>query len=67
MQVTISPKYQVVIPKDIRRRLNLRPGQRVHVMAREHSIVFIPVIPIQELRGMFPGLDTTIEREPDRL
>lgn len=67
MQVTISPKFQVVIPKEIRQRLKLRPGQRVHVMAREHSIVFVPVVSIESLEGMFPGLDATIEREPDRL
>lgn len=65
MQVTISPKYQVVIPKEIRRRLNLRPGQRVHVMAQGASVVFIPIVPIEELRGVLRGIDTNVEREDD--
>lgn len=65
MQVTISPKFQVVIPRDIRRRLNLHPGQRVHVMARGDSVVFVPVVPIEELRGLLHGIDTNVEPEDD--
>jgi len=65
MQVTISPKYQVVIPKDIRRRLSLRPGQRVFAMARGDSIVFIPIVPIEALRGLLRGIDTDVEPEDD--
>lgn len=65
MQVTISTKYQVVIPKEIRRRLRLRPGQRVHAFARGESIVLVPVFPIEELRGVLRDLDTDVEPDDD--
>lgn len=61
--VTISPKYQVVIPKSVRRQLRLVPGQKVQVIAYGGRIEFIPLKPARELRGMLRGLDTTFERE----
>ncbi|MCK8114099.1 AbrB/MazE/SpoVT family DNA-binding domain-containing protein [Anaerosoma tenue] len=61
--VTISPKYQVVIPKSVRRQLRLVPGQKVQVIAFGDRIEFIPLKPARELRGMLRGLDTTFERE----
>ena len=60
---TISPKYQVVIPKAIRTQLRLVPGQRVQVIAYGDRIEFIPLKPARELRGMLRGLDTTFERD----
>ena len=63
--VTVSPKYQVVIPKDVREKLNIRPGQKVEAFAIGSSIEFVPVEPIQKLRGLFPDLPP-FEREPDR-
>ena len=60
---TISPKYQVVIPKAIRTQLRLVPGQKVHVIAYGDRIEFIPPKPARELRGMLRGLDTTFERD----
>ena len=60
---TISPKYQVVIPKAIRTQLRLVPGQKVHVIAYGDRIEFIPLKPARELRGMLRGLDTTFERD----
>lgn len=65
--VTISPKFQVVIPKAIRERLGLRPGQRVEALIYGDRIELIPIRPITELRGSLPGLDTTVEREGDRV
>lgn len=65
--VTISPKYQVVIPKAIRERLGLRPGQRVEALTYGDRFELIPIRPISELRGSLPGLDTTVEREEDRI
>ena len=65
--VTISPKYQVVIPKPIREKLRLRPGQKVEALVYGDRIELIPVRPMREMRGFLKGLDTTIEREPDRL
>ncbi|MDI6843450.1 MAG: AbrB/MazE/SpoVT family DNA-binding domain-containing protein [Anaerosomatales bacterium] len=61
--VTISPKYQVVIPKSVRRQLRLVPGQKVQVIAYGDRIEFIPLKPARELRGMLRGLDITFERD----
>jgi len=64
--ITVSPKYQVVIPQKARQLLNIRKGQKMHVIAYDNRVVLIPVRPIQEARGSLKGLDTTIEREEDR-
>jgi len=61
--VTISPKYQVVIPKAVRSQMRLVPGQKVQVIAYGDRIEFIPLKPARELRGMLRGLDTTFERD----
>lgn len=66
--VTISPKFQVVIPKSIREHLHLVPGQKVQALVYGGHIEFLPVRPAAELRGVLRGLDTTFEREEqDRL
>lgn len=64
--VTISPKYQVVIPKDIRNRLKLIPGQKVQAILYEDRIELIPVRPIKKMRGFLKGIDTEVAREEDR-
>ncbi len=65
--VTISPKYQVVIPKEIREKLGLSPGQKVEAIMYDNRIELIPVRPVKELRGFLKGIDTLVEREADRL
>ena len=65
--VTISPKFQVVLPRSIRERLNLRPGQKVQALVYDGRVELIPVRPAQELRGFLHGLDTTLERDADRV
>ncbi len=65
--VTVSSKYQVVIPQRVRESLNLTPGQKIQVIAYNNRIELIPVRPIQEGRGFLRGIDTTVEREGDRL
>jgi len=65
--VTVSLKYQVVIPREIREALGIQPGQKVQVLQYQNRIEFIPVRPIEQMRGFLKGIDTTIEREPDRL
>lgn len=64
--VTISPKFQVVIPKAIRERLKLRAGQRVHAIAYDDRIELVPIRPVRSLRGALKGLDTSVPRERDR-
>lgn len=65
--VKISPKYQVVIPKKLRETLNLSPGQKVQMVAFEDRIEMIPVRKISEMKGFLKGIDTTVERETDRI
>jgi len=66
--VTVSPKYQVVIPLKVRERMRVKPGQKMHVIAYDNMVVFIPVRPIKEARGSLKGINTNIERdEEDRL
>jgi AbrB family looped-hinge helix DNA binding protein len=65
--VKISPKFQVVIPKKLRDALNLSPGQRMQMVVYGNRIEMIPLRQISEMKGFLKGLDTTVEREPDRL
>ncbi len=65
--VTVSPKYQVVIPSAIRRSLDIRPGQKVQMIRYEDRVELILLRPVQEMRGFLRGIDTTVEREPDRV
>ncbi len=65
--VTVSPKYQVVIPKTIRESLQLRPGQKMQVIEYDGRIEFIPERDINELRGFLKGINTDFEREEDRV
>lgn len=65
--VTVSPKYQVVIPSRIRRQLGVEPGQKVKVILYDNRIEMIPVKPVEEARGFLKGIDTTVGRESDRL
>lgn len=64
--VTISPKFQVVIPKDIRLRLKLRAGQKVQAIAYDDRIELVPIRPARQLKGFLKGIDTGVPREPDR-
>ena len=65
--VTVSPKYQVVIPKRVRNVMKIKPGQKVQVLMYENRIELIPVMPMKEMRGFVKGIDTNIEREADRV
>lgn len=65
--VTVSPKYQIVIPKAIRESMGIKPGEKVQVFRYDNRIEFIPVKNIKELRGFVKGIDTTVRREKDRV
>ena len=61
--VTVSPKFQVVIPKDIRQRAGIRPGQKLEVFRVGGIIEMVPVKDVKTTRGSLPGLNTEVERE----
>ncbi len=63
--VTVSPKYQVVIPLKVRERMRVKPGQKMHVIAYDNMVVFIPIRPIKQARGLLKGIDTRIERDEE--
>jgi AbrB family looped-hinge helix DNA binding protein len=65
--VNVSPKFQVVIPLEVRKRLNLQPGAKLQVVEFNGGLRLLPVQPPSALRGIARGIDTRIEREPDRL
>lgn len=65
--VTVSPKYQVVIPKNVREAMQLRPGQKLKVIEYEGRIELIPDRDISELKGFLKGINTEFIRENDRL
>ena len=65
--VSISPKFQVVIPKSICEALKLRPERKVQMMQYEGHIELIPIRPITSMRGHLEGIDTAVEREADRV
>lgn len=64
--LTVSPKFQVVIPKAIREALDLRAGQKIHATLYKGRVELIPLQPMKTMRGMLPNLDTTVPREDDR-
>ena len=63
--VTVSTKYQVVIPQKVRQALNIRPGQKMQVIEYGNHIVMIPVRLIEEARGSLPGINTDPRREKE--
>jgi AbrB family looped-hinge helix DNA binding protein len=65
--VTVSPKYQVVIPLEIRKKMGIVPGQKMQVIALDGHIELVAEQPMSAYRGMFPGINTDVEREDDRL
>ena len=64
--VRVSPKYQVVIPRSVRERLRLRPGERLQVISFDDRIEFVLVRPMRETRGFLKGLDASFRREEGR-
>ena len=65
--VTLSPKYQVVIPKTVREALKLHPGQKMQIIEYAGRIELIPERDIKELRGFLKGINTEFKREEDRV
>ncbi len=65
--VTVSPKFQVVIPKEIRKRFGLLPGHKIQLVDYGDRIELIPVMPAKRMRGFLKGIDTRVPREGDRV
>ena len=63
--VTISSKYQVVIPRAARKQLRIKPGQKMQVIVYDNRVVLIPIRPIEEAQGIFKGIDTDNLREEE--
>ena len=65
--VTVSPKYQIVIPKAVRESMGIIVGQKIQVLTHRNRIELIPIQPMNKLRGFLSGIDTNVEREMDRV
>jgi AbrB family looped-hinge helix DNA binding protein len=66
-RTTLSPKFQIVIPKDVRKALKLRPGAQFNVIEHEGRIELLPVRSPKQMRGFLRGIDTSVPREKDRV
>jgi AbrB family looped-hinge helix DNA binding protein len=64
--VTLSPKFQVVIPLAVRTALGLKAGEKIQVIPYRDRIELVPVRPIVAARGFLRGIETDVQREPDR-
>ncbi|MFQ5641569.1 MAG: AbrB/MazE/SpoVT family DNA-binding domain-containing protein [bacterium] len=65
--VTVSPKFQVVIPKIIREKMEIKVGQQFQLIHYNGRLEFIPLKSIKEMRGFLKGIDTSVPREADRI
>jgi AbrB family looped-hinge helix DNA binding protein len=65
--VTVSPKFQVVIPKDIRESMGIFSGQKVQVLTYKNRIELIPLKPMKEMKGFLKGINTDVQRDDDRV
>jgi AbrB family looped-hinge helix DNA binding protein len=66
-RTTLSPKFQIVIPKEVRELLKLRPGTKFNVVEHEGRIELLPVRSAKQMRGFLRGIDTSVPREKDRV
>ena len=65
--VTVSPKYQVVIPKSVRESMGIVSGQKIQMLTYKNRIELIPIQPMKALRGFLSVIDTTVKRDTDRV
>jgi len=65
--VKVSPKFQVVIPKTVRERLSIRPGQKLQILQFSDRIEFVLLQKIKRMRGFLKGIKTDVRREKDRI
>jgi AbrB family looped-hinge helix DNA binding protein len=66
--VTVSKKYQVVIPEKLRREAGIRPGDKMVALAKHGILHYVPVRPVRETKGLLPGMTVEgLRDERDRL
>jgi len=63
--ITVSPKFQIVIPKEIRERLNIVPGEKIQFVIINGHLEIIPIRPIESYRGIYPNMDTSNYRDEE--
>lgn len=67
LAVTVSPKFQVVIPQAVREQLQIEAGRKLQVVVYDNRIELLPIETPGQLRGFLKGIDTTVSREDDRV
>ena len=67
ISVTVSPKYQVVIPKEVRESMGIVSGQKIQILTYHNRIELIPIQPMKKMRGFLKGIDTSVRRDKDRV
>jgi len=65
--VTVSPKFQVVIPKEIRDSMGIVSGQKIQMLTYQNRIELIPIKPMKKMRGFLKGINTYVARDNDRV
>ncbi len=65
--VTVSPKFQIVIPKDIRESMGIFSGQKVQMLTYQNRIELIPLKPMKKMKGFLKGVNTDVKRDKDRV
>ena len=63
--VTVSPKYQVVIPKTVRERVGIMAGEKLQILSFDDRIELVRMRPMRQMRGFLRGLDATFIRDED--
>ena len=64
-EVVVTSKYQIVIPAEVRKSLSIKKGQKLQLIVEDNGIRLIPNMPLSEMRGFLPGIDTKIERDEE--
>jgi len=67
LAVTVSPKFQIVIPKEVRESMGIVSGQKIQMLTYRNRIELIPIKPMKKLKGFLKGIDTGVERDDDRI
>jgi len=65
--VTVSPKFQIVIPKEVRDSMGIVSGQKIQMLTYRNRIELIPIKPMKKLKGFLKGIDTEVQRDKDRI